>query len=69
MSITIGPLDPIKVIFNILNTLMARKLISLDEARAILKSSLESSMSEIEKEKYLDSLFTKGNSTQNAKEQ
>ncbi len=57
MSILLGPFDPLQLIFNILNTLMKKGLITYDEARSILKESLNPKMSEEEKEKILNSLI------------
>lgn len=57
MGILLGPFDPLQLIFNILNTLMKRGLISYDEARSILKESLNPQMSDEEKEKVLDSII------------
>lgn len=59
MSVFLGPFDPIKLIFAILNTLMSKGLITIKESRSILKEALNPSMSELEKENLLDSL-TKG---------
>ena len=61
MPILLGPFDPIKLIFNIINSLMSRGLLSIDDARKILRDSLDSNMSDIEKEKFIDSLFTNKN--------
>ena len=61
MGVLLGPFDPIKLIFNILNSLMARGLLSNADARKILKDSLDPNMSDIEKEKFIDSLFTNKN--------
>ncbi|MDO8600825.1 MAG: hypothetical protein Q7R73_04480 [bacterium] len=59
MGILLGSFDPLKLVFNVLNALMTRGLISYDEARKILKDSLDPNMSEIEKEKFLDSIIVK----------
>jgi hypothetical protein len=61
MNVLLGPFDPIKLILNVINTLMASDLISLDEARRILKESLDPSMSDSEKDKFVDSLFIRRN--------
>lgn len=61
MSILLGPFDPIKLIFNVINSLMAKGLITLGDARNILKESLDPNMSDIEKEKFIDSLFINKN--------
>jgi len=59
MGIRLGPFDPIQLIFNIMNTLMKKGLISYEEARNVLKESLDPAMPEQEKEKLLDSLIKK----------
>lgn len=61
MPILLGPFDPIKLIFNIINSLMSRGLLSIDDARKILRDSLDPNMSDIEKEKFIDSLFINKN--------
>lgn len=61
MSILLGPFDPLKLIFNILNALMAKGLLSRDEAKKILMDSLDPNMPEIEKDKFIDSLFKQNN--------
>jgi hypothetical protein len=61
MAVRIGPFDPLQLIFNLMNNLMRRGLISYPEARSILKESLDPNMSEDEKEKLLDSLIKKVN--------
>ncbi len=57
MGILLGPFDPLRLIFNILNNLMKKGLIGYDEAREILKESMDSTMSDDEKEKKLDTLI------------
>jgi len=59
MSVLMGPIDPIRLLFNVLNGLMARKLISYDDVRKILRDSLDPNMPDLEKEKYLDSIIVK----------
>lgn len=61
MPILLGPFDPIKLIFNIINSLMSRGLLSIGDAQKILKDSLDPNMSDIEKEKFIDSLFINKN--------
>lgn len=61
MSLLLGPFDPIKLIFNIINSLMAKGLITQVDARNILKEALDPNMSEVEKEKFIDSLFINKN--------
>ena len=57
MGILLGPFDPLQLIFNTLNTLLSKGLISYDEARSILEKSLNPNMSDKEKNKLLDSLI------------
>ncbi len=57
MGIRFGPIDPIQLIFNIMNTLMKKGLITYEEAREIIKGSLGPNLPEEEKEKILDSLI------------
>lgn len=54
-----GPFDPLQLIFNIINQLMKKGLISVDEARSILKASMDPAMTDSDKEKVLDSLIRK----------
>jgi len=60
MGIRFGPIDPLQLIFEIVNSLIEKKVISSKEADELIKNSLEPSLSEEEKEKILISL--KGNS-------
>ena len=57
MGVLLGPFDPLQLIFNLINALLKRGLISYDEARKILKDSLNPAMSEEEKEKLLNTLI------------
>jgi len=59
MGVLLGPFDPLQLIFNILNILLKKSLINYDEARIILKESLDPQMLEKDKEKILDSLIKK----------
>jgi hypothetical protein len=59
MGILLGPFDPLQLIFNTLNTLMKRGLLSYEEAREILKQSMDPKMSEDQKENILNSLVRK----------
>jgi hypothetical protein len=61
MSVSIGPYDPIILIFSLINTLMKKEYLSYSEAREIIKQSLPSNMTDDEKEKLLDSLLKKTN--------
>lgn len=57
MAILLGPFDPLKMIFGIINSLLQKNIISYEEARAILKNSLNENLPDAEKEKILDSLI------------
>jgi hypothetical protein len=57
MGVLLGPFDPLQLIFNILNVLLKKGLITYDEARSILMESLNPQMPTEEKEKVLDSLI------------
>lgn len=57
MPILLGPFDPIKLVFNMINELLGKGIISYEEARKILKNSLDPNMSDAEKEKILDSII------------
>jgi len=57
MPILLGPFDPIKLIFGILNEMLSKNLISYEQARALLKNALDESIPETEKEKILDSMI------------
>lgn len=57
MPVLLGPFDPLKLIFNILNSLMAKGLLSRDDAKKILMDALDPNMSETEKSGYIESLF------------
>lgn len=59
MGIRFGPYDPLQLIFNIMDTLMKKGLISYDEAKNIISTSLPPEMSNEEKNKLLDSLIIK----------
>lgn len=59
MSLKIGPFDPVVLVFNVMNALMEKKIISYEEARSIIKQSLDSNLSEEDKEKILDSMIRK----------
>jgi len=55
MGVTIGPFDPIKLNIEVLNALLKKGLISMQEADEILKNSMPS-LDEEEKQKIIDSL-------------
>jgi hypothetical protein len=59
MGIRLGPFDPLQLIFAVMNSLMKKGVISYDEAREVIKSSLPPEMSEEEKEKLLDGMIKK----------
>jgi len=59
MPILFGPFDPMKLIFSILNSLISKRLLTISEARDILRSSLDPNMADVEKDKFVDSLFMK----------
>ena len=61
MPVLLGPFDPIKLIFNVINSLMARGILSLPDAKKIIKESLDPKMPEIEKKKFIYSLFINNN--------
>ena len=56
MSIRFGPLDPLQLIFGIMNHLMKSNNLSYDQAREIIRQALPPEMPEDEKNKILDSL-------------
>ena len=56
MGILLGPFDPLNLVFNTLNHLMRKNVLTTDEVRRILKDSMDSSMPDAEKEKILDSM-------------
>lgn len=56
MPVLIGPFDPIALTLNVLNTLMKKGLISFEEAREIIRASLDPSMPDAEKEKVVSSM-------------
>lgn len=57
MSIRIGPFDPIQLVFNVMNALMKKGLLSYDEARSVIKESLPPEMPDAEKERLLNTLI------------
>ena len=59
MGILLGPFDPLQLNFNILNELMRKGYVTPDEARKILKNSMDPNMKEKEKDKILDSMIKK----------
>ena len=59
--VSLGPFDPIELIFSLMNTLMKKGLISYSEAREIISNSLSPNMTNNDKEKLLNSLLIKTN--------
>lgn len=57
MGIRFGPFDPLQLIFEVMNTLMKKGILSYDEARGLIKQSLPPDMPEDEKEKLLDGMI------------
>jgi len=57
MSIRFGPLDPLQLIFGIMNHLMKSNQLSVEQARDIIKQALPPEMPEDDKNKILDSLI------------
>ena len=56
MAVRIGAFDPIALVFGLMNLMLRKKLISDEEARAIIRDSLDPSMTDAEKDKFIDSL-------------
>lgn len=56
MGIRFGPIEPLQLIFEIINGLVIKGVISVEEGEHMIKKSLDPSLSEEEKEKILDSL-------------
>lgn len=61
MGVLLGPFDPIKLIFNILNTLMSKGILSESETRSILRESMDPQMPDDQKESILNSLIQRRN--------
>jgi hypothetical protein len=57
MGVFIGPFDPLQLVFNTINLLLRKGIISYEEAREILKNSLDKTLSEEKKEEILNSLI------------
>ena len=57
MGILLGPFDPLQLMLNILNVLLEKGVVSYDEARIILKKSLDPNMPDEKKEEVLNSLI------------
>ena len=56
MGVLIGPFDPLQLVFNTLNVFLRKGIITYDEAREILKNSLDQTLPEEKKEEILNSL-------------
>jgi hypothetical protein len=56
MTIRFGPIDPMQLIFEIMNTLLSKKIITQKEGDEIIKSSLEPSLSDEKKEEILNEI-------------
>ena len=61
MGIRFGPIDPLQLIFEMINKLVVKGVITSKEADEIVKTSLDPALPEKEKQKLLDSL--KGDSS------
>ena len=61
MGIRFGPFDPMQLIFQVMNTLMKKGLISYDDARDIIRQSLPPEMPEAEKEALINSMVQRTN--------
>ena len=57
MGVLLGPFDPIKLILNILNQMLQKGIVSVDEARKILYDSLDPKMSEDQKQQVLNDII------------
>lgn len=59
MGIQIGPWDPLKLTFNIMDNLMRRNIISYDDAVEILTKSLPEDYSQEQKQEIIGKMITK----------
>ena len=55
----VGSFDPISLVFNLMNTLMKKKILSYSEAREVIMNSMPPNMPHEEKKKILNSLLKK----------
>lgn len=62
MGIRIGPWDPLKLTFSILNGLMKKGVINAQQAKEILMDALPDDMPEDEKKKIVDSMVMENGS-------
>lgn len=60
MSILLGPFDPLQLIMNTINALMRKGVLTVDEARTILKTSMDPNMPDPEKERILNDMIRRG---------
>ena len=63
MGITVGPIDLLKLSFETVNLMLVKGIITYDEARLIIKKSLDPKLSDEQKEKIVDSIVIKNGST------
>ena len=57
MAIRFGPFDPLQMIFNVMNALMKKGFLTGEEAKDIVRQSLDPNMSESEKNKIIESVY------------
>lgn len=62
MPIRFGPFDPLQLIFQVMNTLMRKGLISYDEAKDIIRQTLPPEMPEEQKEALINSMVQRTSS-------
>ena len=60
MGILLGPFDPLLLIINTINELMRKGVLTVDEARRILRSSMDPNMPDAEKERILNDMIRRG---------
>lgn len=59
MGIRFGPIDPLQLTFETINIMLIKGIITYEEARQIIKKSLDPALSEEQKEKIVDSIVIK----------
>ena len=57
MAVFVGPFDPLQLVFNLMNSLLKRGILTYDDARQILLDSLNPGLKEEEKEKIVNDLL------------
>lgn len=57
MGIRFGPFDPLQLVFETINHMLKKNLMTYEEAREIIRKSLDPQMPEEEKEKILNSMI------------